>query len=62
MTDANLKQVADFFKTGDPERDRLASFSAEWKRLTEESKNEIKALVGAALGLNKKISPTAKEE
>lgn len=51
MADANLKQISDFFKTGDPERDKLANFSTEWKQLDEPAKAEIKALVGAALGL-----------
>lgn len=51
MAEANLKQIADFFKTGDTERDRLANFSAEWKRLTEDDKTEIKQLVAAEMGL-----------
>jgi hypothetical protein len=46
MGNATIKQVADFFKTGDPERDRLKAFSDEWKTLDEDSKAQIKAGIG----------------
>jgi hypothetical protein len=51
MAEASIKQISDFFKTGDPERDRLASFSAEWKALNEGEKQEIKEAVAEAIGL-----------
>jgi hypothetical protein len=51
MASASIKQVADFFKTGDPERDTLTAFSKEWKQLDDDTKAEVKALVGESLGL-----------
>lgn len=48
---ASIKQISDFFKTGNPERDKLANFSAEWKALSDAEKDEIKGLVGAEIGV-----------
>lgn len=48
---ASIKQVSDFFKTGDPDRDKLSNFSKEWAELSESSKAEIRDGVGVALGL-----------
>lgn len=49
MAEATIKQISDFFRTGDAERDRLSSFAAEWKALSEDEKTEIKTLVAAAI-------------
>lgn len=46
MTDASIKQVADFFKTGDPQRDSLKQFSDEWKQLPEADKAQLRAGIG----------------
>ena len=51
MAQANMKQISDFFRTGNPQRDSLAGFSAEWKQLTDAEKTFFKDEVGAALGL-----------
>lgn len=46
MADATIKEVSDFFKTGDPDRDSLKSFSGEWKQLNDESKQQLRAGIG----------------
>jgi hypothetical protein len=46
MAEGTIKQVADFFKTGDAERDRLANFTAEWKQLTDEDKAQLREGIG----------------
>lgn len=49
MAEATIKQISDFFRTGDADRDRLSSFAAEWKQLSDAEKTELKALVGAEI-------------
>lgn len=39
---ASIKDIAAFFKTGDPARDSLKAFSAEWKDLSEADKEYFK--------------------
>jgi hypothetical protein len=46
MPDATIKQVSEFFKTGDPSRDALKAFSAEWKALSDQDKADLKAGIG----------------
>lgn len=50
MAEATIKQISDFFRTGDAERDRLSNFAAEWKALSDAEKAEIKTLVTAEIG------------
>jgi hypothetical protein len=47
---ASLKDVADYFKTGDPTRDSLGKFKDEWLALTEEERDFFKDGVGAVTG------------
>ncbi len=47
---ATIKDVADFFKTGDPQRDSLAAFKNEWMALNDEEREFFKAEVSAAIG------------
>lgn len=49
MTDATLKNISDFFKTGDPARDSLSAFKDEWVALSEEERNYFKEEVGKAI-------------
>lgn len=49
MPDATIKQIADFFRTGDAERDRLSNFANEWKQLNDDDKAEIRTLVTAEI-------------
>jgi hypothetical protein len=51
MADATIKQVADFFKIGngtvsDDVRNGLTAFAKEWKELSTDSKNQLKAGIG----------------
>jgi hypothetical protein len=46
MTDATIKDVADYFKTGEASRDTLSQFAKEWKELSEASKAQIRTGVG----------------
>lgn len=50
MSNATIKDVADFFKTGDPKRDSLGAFKDEWMSLTEEERDFFKDEVGKVLG------------
>jgi carboxylesterase type B len=47
---ATIKDISDFFKTGDPSRDKLGSFRAEWEALTEAERAVLKFEVGKAIG------------
>jgi hypothetical protein len=47
---ATLKDIADYFKTGDPARDSLGKFKDEWMSLSEEERDFFKESVGTALG------------
>jgi len=47
---ATIKDVSDFFKTGDVERDKLGSFRKEWEALTEAEQQALKNEVGKAIG------------
>lgn len=47
---ATLKDIADFFKTGDPSRDSLGNFKNEWMALSEEERDFFKDSVGTELG------------
>lgn len=49
MPEANISDIKRFFKTGDPERDSMQAFAAEWRQLSDVEKLEIKTLVGEAL-------------
>ena len=50
MPAPTIKDVADFFKTGDPERDKLMKFKDEWTVLSEEEKEYFRTEVGKAIG------------
>lgn len=50
MASATIKDVADFFKTGDPERDSLAAFKKEWMALSEPERDYFKDEVAHAIG------------
>lgn len=39
---ATIKDVSDFFKTGDPNRDSLSAFKAEWLELSEAERDWFK--------------------
>lgn len=41
-TPSPMQQVRQFFKTGDPNRDSLRNFTAEWQQLSEDSKEQIR--------------------
>lgn len=47
---ATIKDVADFFKTGDKERDSLKGFTEEWKALNQEEKDFFLDEVGKVVG------------
>lgn len=49
-TSATIKDVSDFFKTGDPKRDSLSAFKAEWLELNDEERDFFKNEVGAIIG------------
>ena len=40
---ATIKDVSDFFKTGDPTRDSLAAFKNEWLALSDEEREYFKS-------------------
>lgn len=46
MAAATIKDVSDYFKTGDPDRDKLGNFKNEWTALTDKDKAEIKQGLG----------------
>lgn len=51
MSEATIKQVADYFKIGDgtvstDPRNSLTSFSREWKQLSDEEKAQIRGGIG----------------
>ncbi len=47
---ASLKDIADYFKTGDPARDSLSKFKDEWMALSEQEREFFKEAVGHATG------------
>lgn len=47
---ATIKDVSDFFKTGDPQRDSLAAFKAEWLALTDDEREWFKSEVASVTG------------
>lgn len=49
MAGATIKDVSDFFKTGNPERDSLGAFKKEWMALTDEERDYFKAEVGMVI-------------
>jgi hypothetical protein len=49
-TSTTIKDVSDFFKTGDPERDSLSQFKDEWMSLSDEEREFFKAEVGKVIG------------
>lgn len=50
MSNATIKDVSDYFKTGDPKRDSLGSFREEWLNLSEEDRDFFKEEVGKEIG------------
>ncbi len=41
-----IKDVADFFRTGIPERDTLKIFRQEWENLSEKDKSDLRSGIG----------------
>jgi len=44
-----IKNISDFFKTGDPKRDSLSVFREEWMNLSEDDKAFFKEEIGKTL-------------
>lgn len=47
---ATIKDVSDFFKTGDPKRDSLGAFKDEWMALSDEEREFFKDEVSKEIG------------
>ncbi len=50
MATATIKDVSDFFKTGDPVRDSLKNFKDEWTALDDLSRDYLKSEVAKVIG------------
>ncbi len=46
MAVATIKDVSDYFKTGDVERDKLGNFKNEWVQLSDQDKAQLKQGIG----------------